>query len=345
MSTTTTSRRRGRGGLVAVAALTLLVTAACGSSDSGSDDGGGSSAGGEAKIFVIGGKSDDSFWSKVKRGVDDAAVVVEKNGGSVTFLGPKNYDNLGPDAAKLIESAVSQNATAIIAPDWVPDAQDAALKNVVSKDIPLWIYNSGGIEAADEVGAVNYVGTDEVVAGKAGGEFLGEEGLKNVLCINTLPGTANVDARCDGIADGIESSGGSSKQLSLPSSQFGDKTAVAQAIKAALLKDKDIDAVVTIGVVDADSAVSALEQADLRDKVKLGTFDTDDTTLNLVKDGTLMFAIDQQPYMQGYLAVSMASSYVKYGLDMPQRPILTGPAIIEKDNVAAALAGAKAGVR
>lgn len=54
-----------------------------------------------AKIFVIGGKPDDPFWSIVKRGAEDAGKVVQAEGGSVTWLGPQNYDNLGVDAAEL----------------------------------------------------------------------------------------------------------------------------------------------------------------------------------------------------------------------------------------------------
>ena len=84
---------------------------------------------------------------------------------------------------------------------------------------------------------MNYIGSDDSEAGKAGGGFFGEQGVKKVLCVNTLPGAANSEARCDGIAEGIKSSGGTSKQLPLPSSNFGNPTAIAQAVKAALLKD------------------------------------------------------------------------------------------------------------
>src|SRR5580698_11472116 len=73
-----------------------------------------------AKIFVIGGKADDPFWSKVKKGADDAGKVAKAEGGSVTWLGPQNYDNLGVDAAELIRQAIAQGADAIVGPDWVP---------------------------------------------------------------------------------------------------------------------------------------------------------------------------------------------------------------------------------
>lgn len=342
-----------RGAVAAVATAAVLFISACNSGspsgageDTDANTGSGAVAGkGGSAIFVIGGKSDDPFWSKVKRGVDDAAKVVQAQGGSVTFLGPQNYDNLGPDAARLIDSAISQGAAAIIAPNWVPEAEDAAFKRAAGKGIPLIVYNAGGIESANKLGALNYVGSDEIAAGKAGGEFLGKNGAKSVLCVNTVPGASNTEARCRGIAEGIKASGGTSKQLPMPSSNFGNPTAVTQGVKAALLKDESIDAVVTISTQDADSAASAIQQAGVADRVKLGTFDMDESQLSRIKGGTQLFSIDQQPYMQGYLAVSLANGYLKYGLELPQRPLLTGPAIISADNVDSAIAGAKAGVR
>jgi simple sugar transport system substrate-binding protein len=347
VSLTTSRAGRTRAALVAASITTLMVTSACGADDGDTDnsDNNSSTSGDGPAIFVVGGKADDPFWSRVKRGADDAAEVVKAGGGSVTWLGPKNYDNLGPDAAKLVETALSQGADGVVGPDWVPDAQDAAFEKVVSGGIPLVIYNAGGQDAADKLGAINYVGSDEFTAGQAGGEFFGESGQTNVLCVNTLPGAANTEARCEGIADGISGSGGTSTQLPLPSSKFGDPTAVSQAIKAALLEDDSIDGVATISAGDATSAASAIKQGDMGEKVALGTFDLDPDQLDRIKDGSQLFAIDQQPYMQGYLAVSMLYANIQWGLELPQKPLLTGPAIISADNVDLVIAGAEAGVR
>ena len=92
-----------------------------------------------AKIFVVGGKPDDPFWSKVKKGADEAGKVAELTGGSVVWLGPATYDNLGPDAAKLIRTALSQSPSAIVGPDWVPEAMDDAFKEVVAALLPTII--------------------------------------------------------------------------------------------------------------------------------------------------------------------------------------------------------------
>lgn len=298
-----------------------------------------------AKIFVIGGKADDPFWSKVKKGADDAGKVAELTGGSVTWLGPQNYDNLGPDAAKLIRTALSQNPSAVVGPDWVPEAMDDAFKEVVAAGVPLIIYNSGGMDAAKRLGALNYVGNEEYPAGLGGGEYFGGKGSKNVLCVNTLPGATNTEDRCKGIADGIAKSGGKSSQLPLPSSSFGNPTAVAEAIKAALLKDDTIDGLITISAGDANSAANAIMQANAGEKVKLASFDMDETGLQRIKDGTQLFSIDQQPYLQGYLAVSLLNGHVNYGLDLPTKPVLTGPGIVDASNVDKTIAGAAAGAR
>lgn len=79
-----------------------------------------------ADIAVIAGKPDDTFWQPVKWGVDDARKVVELTGGTVTFMQLANYDNLGPDAANLIRTAVSQGVDGIVIADWVPDAMNDA---------------------------------------------------------------------------------------------------------------------------------------------------------------------------------------------------------------------------
>jgi simple sugar transport system substrate-binding protein len=298
-----------------------------------------------AKIFVIGGKPDDAFWAKVKKGVDDAGLVVKATGGSVVWLGPQTYDNLGPDSAKLIRTALSQHPDAIVGADWVPNAMDDAFKEVVAAHVPLIIYNSGGMDAAKRLGAVNYVGNDEYAAGVGGGQYFSSHGAKSVLCVNTEPGQTNIEDRCRGMADAMVKGGGKSTELPLPVSDNGNPTAVAQAVKAALLKDKTIDGVVTIGVADASASASAIAQAAVGDKVKLASFDMDEDALKRIKAGTQLFAIDQQPYLQGFLSVALLNGLVEYGLDLPTKPILTGPGIVDASNVDATMGGAVAGAR
>jgi simple sugar transport system substrate-binding protein len=296
-------------------------------------------------IAVVGGKADDPFFAKVKKGIDDGALVVETHGGTVNYLMLQTYDNIGGDAANLIRTAISQGASVIAAPNWVPDTQDEAYKAALAAGIPVLLYNAGGGDKAKELGAINYIGNEEYPAGLAGGEYFGSHGQKNVICVNTVPGAQNLEDRCKGISDGITKSGGVSTQLPLPASSFGDPTAVAEAIKATLLKDPTIDGVVAISAGDANSAATGIEQAGMTGKVALASFDMDETGLQRIKDGTQLYAIDQQPWLQGFLAVTMADAYVNYGLDLATTPVLTGPGIVDASNIDATIAGAGAGYR
>ena len=298
-----------------------------------------------AKIAVIGGKADDPFFAKIKKGIDDAAVVVKAHGGSVNYLQLQTYDNIGGDAANLIRTAISRHASVIAAPDWVADSEDEAYKAATAAGIPVMLYNAGGGDKAKELGAINYIGNEEYPAGVAGGAYFAAHGSKNVICVNTVPGAGNLEARCKGISDGIAKSGGRSAQLPLPASSFGNPTAVAEAIKATLLKDSSIDGVVTISAGDADSAANGIQQAGRTAKVKLGSFDMNETNLERIKDGTQMFAIDQQPWLQGFLAVSLSDGFVNYGLKTATPTILTGPGIVDTSNIDATINGAKAGYR
>ena len=105
-----------------------------------------------------------------------------QEGGSVTWLGPQDYDNLGVDAAELIRQAISQGADAIVGPDWVPQAMDPAFEEVVKHKIPLIIYNAGTVQTAEQLGAMNYIGSDPYQSGLAGGEYFASHSLKNAVC-------------------------------------------------------------------------------------------------------------------------------------------------------------------
>ncbi len=298
-----------------------------------------------ADIYVIGGKPDDPFWSRVKKGAEDAGAVAEAQGGSVTWLGPQNYDNLGPDAAELIRQAIDQGADAIVGPDWVPEAMDPAFKAVVDAGIPLVIYNAGGIDAADRLGAMNYVGAVDYKSGYAGGEYLGNAGHKNGACVNTLPGAANIEAFCNGFNDGIKAAGGTGTVLQLPATAFGDATAVAQAVRAHLLQNPDIDAMFAIGDGDTNATVSGIAQAGKAGQVHVCGMNFNDSILANIQAGTQACAVDQQGYQQGFFAVSILNNFVNYGVTIPTREILTGPGIVDASNVEQVIAGVEAGAR
>ena len=101
--------------------------------------------------------------------------------------------------------------------------------------------------------------------------------------------------------------------MPLPATSFGSATAVAQAVRANLLQ--------------------------------LCGINFDETILENIKSGKQACAIDQQGYLQGYLAVALLNGHVNYGLQVPICEIPTGPGITDTAKLEATAAGLKAGTR
>lgn len=293
-------------------------------------------------IAVIAGSVEDAFMDKIKKGVDDATLVVEANGGSVQYLRTQNYENFGPDLVTLINQAVAQGVDGIAIPVWVPDAQIPALNMAAEEGIVIMQYNSGLPVKAD-IGAINYFGSDEYEAGFGGGKYLAEKGAKHILCHIQVPGAINLTERCKGVTDGAGEAGAKVTVLETPPNLDGDVTGTAEALKAEFIGDDSIDAMVSTADFGAAAGANAVEQTGA--EVMVSAFDFSPASLDRISAGTQAMAIDQQPYLQGFLATSMLFSHLKYGTEISTDPVLTGPAIIDADNVDAVKAGAALGAR
>ncbi len=102
---------------------------------------------------------------------------------------------------------------------------------------------------------------------------------------------------------------------------------------AKLQSDDAIDSVVTLGAPFAATAVQSAEQAG--SDAEIDTFDLNTKVIDGLQDGSVGFAVDQQPYLQGYEAVDLLWLH-RYNSDMlgGGRPVLTGPQILTKKDAA-----------
>ncbi|WP_138471486.1 substrate-binding domain-containing protein [Poseidonocella sp. HB161398] len=298
-----------------------------------------------ADLFVIGGKPDDPFWTIVRRGAEDAAAMVEAQAGSVTWLGLDSYDNLGADAAALIREAVARGADGLVAPDWQPEVMDPAFREAAAAGIPFVIYNAGGREAADRLGALAYIGSDNAGNGEAAGRYFADHGFTRAVCINTLPGLANIREMCDGMAAGLAAHGGQGEMLVLEEGSFGDRSLVSDAVKAHLLANPQVTGVFAIGNFDAGAVDEAIIRAGKAGRVKFGGTNLDGPALAGIRAGSQLFAVDQQGYLQGVLGVTLLNAHVNFGLTLPEGQILTGPGLVDLSNIDLVERGISRGAR
>ena len=284
-------------------------------------------------IAVTHGQASDPFWSIVKNGMTKAA---EDSGVTLDYRAPETFDMV--QMAQLIEAAVNQKPAGIVVSNPDPDALGPAIEKAVAAGIPVISMNSG-VDAVQKLGIRLHVGQEERAAGKAAGERFAGEGLKNVLCVNQEVGNAGLDQRCEGLTEGL--TGG--KVTVLPTTS--DPAEIEAKIQAALTSDPTVDGILGLSApLVGEPAVAVVQKMGLGDKVKVGTFDMSAGYLQSVADGKADFAIDQQPYLQGYLPVTFLALNARNGL-MPAGNVASGPSFVTQDTAAKVIDGASKGIR
>lgn len=316
-----------RRGAAALFATGLLAAVATGCSPTASQNAGGASTqSSNIKVVVVSGPLSDPFFGAMKSGAEQAGKDLGVN---VQYTAPQDLKNLAADLSRLQDAAVAGKPSAVVASEFLPDAQDPGLKKMVESGIPVVFMNAG--PNWESLGGVTYIGEDPSVVGQQAGKELSGKGAKKVLCVNHVPGNPTLDARCQGMDQAVRAAGGTTQVLNIPADQSTNPTAVSNAISGALRADASIDGVFTLGSSVAENAVNAVAAAGV--KATVGTTDLSKNVLDMVQSGKLSFTVDQQPYLQGYYSVLAAVQKVKLGLQ-PIGKVGTSPLMITQDNVA-----------
>ncbi len=285
---------------------------------------------------VVHGQAADPFWSVVKNGMDDAG---EDMGVNVNFQAPDTFDMVV--MSQLIDAAVATNPDVFIISNPDPAALGRAVSGIIGADIPLISINSGS-DVFDEIGALTHVGQTEFEAGLGAGKRMAAAGVTRALCVNQEIGNVALDLRCEGFTQNIEAAGGTVDVLAV---DLADPTDAQQRMENSLASS-DIDGVLTLGPTGAAPALKAFEELDLFDSVKLATFDLSPDVLQAIVDGKMLFAIDQQQYLQGYLPIVFLVKFLET-LSFPGGggPVLTGPGFVTADTAAEVIELSAQGIR
>lgn len=282
-------------------------------------------------VVVVHGQASDPFWSVVKNGVDEAQKVT---GATVEYRAPATFDMV--EMAQLIDAAVASKPDGLVVS--VPDAAALgdSIKNAVASGIPVISMNSGS-DVREQLGILVHVGQTEFEAGEGGGKKMKEAGVTKAICVNQEVGNVALDLRCEGFAKGL---GADVKVVAVSM----DPTETQSAVKAQFAANPDINGVLALGPVASEPTLAALEQLDMLAKVKFGTFDLSPSVLEAIRDGKMLFAIDQQQFLQGYLPIELLNLYHKYGV-MPAGTVMTGPGFVTKDTAAQVIDLSAKGIR
>jgi simple sugar transport system substrate-binding protein len=319
------SRRSLRA--VALLGAAAVVLTACSSqggapaSSGGAPAAGGGDTSGANLTFqmITHEQAGDTFWDKIRAGAQDAAKA---HGITLQYSNNEN----GPEQATLVQNAIDSKVSGIAVTLSSADAVVPVVEKAVAAGIPVVAFNQG-IDQYKEAGAKMYFGSDETLAGKtAGQKIAAEDPGGKTLCIIQAQGSVALEARCAGVKAGFANT----ENLQV---NGADQPSVQATIQAKLTQDPSITHIVTLGAPIASAALAA--QAQSSNTAKLITFDLNSDVAQAIQDGKLEFAVDQQPYVQGYMSVTALWMNITNGNDMGGGgPVLTGPSLVDNTNIA-----------
>ncbi|WP_375388141.1 substrate-binding domain-containing protein [uncultured Amnibacterium sp.] len=318
--------RRSRRGLpIAAAAAAALVLAGCTANSPSTSGSSGLYKG--IRIDFVSGPLNDPTFPPMYAGAMQAGKDL---GVKVKWI-PIDEANIEQTSVTTMDTAIADKPDAIVVGDFITSAVDPQIKKAIAAEIPVYVDQSGR-DNWEADGAFGYIGPDPQKIGDVAGAELARQGAKSILCVNNIPDNPYLATVCAATKEGARSKGATSTVLNLAAADNNDPTKNSASIGAYLKTHPDIDGIMTLGPQHGNEASSGAKAAVPDRKIRIGVLGTNKAGLQAVKDGTLAFALDEQPYLDGYYGVLAAVQYVKFGLH-PIGQVVTGPHLINSENI------------
>lgn len=279
-------------------------------------------ADGERFVLISHAPDSDSWWNTIKNAVKQAGEDLNV---TVQYRNPTTGDLA--DMARIVEQAIASKPDGLIVTIADYDLLKGPISSAVKRGIPVVTINTGSQKQSESLGAMMHVGQPEYDAGFGGGKKAAAAGVKSFLCVNHyMTNPMSVD-RCQGFADALGVELG--KQMI---DSGTDPSEIQAKVEAYLRSNPDTEAILTLGPTSAHPTLRALNKLKNKDSYYFVTFDLSGEIAAAIKDGTINAAIDQQPYLQGYIPVVFLTLNARYGLSAANH-INSGPGFITKDNI------------
>ncbi|MCX5494419.1 substrate-binding domain-containing protein [Kaistia dalseonensis] len=276
-------------------------------------------------VFVTHGQANDNYWTVVKNGLTAAAAAI---GAKVDYQAPTTFDVV--KMGQMIEAATASKPDGLVVT--IPDAAalEAPIKAAKAAGIPVAVIDTG-LEQVKPWGLDLYIGGGaEYPNGLNAGKLLGKSGVKVAMCVNHEVGNVSQDERCRGLTDGLKETGGKVEVVAVTL----DPTEATRRVEAFMSSHKDVDGMVLLGTSLVGPMLSMLDERGMAGKLKIGVFDLSPEVLDAISAGTILFGLDNQQVLMGYLPVAVLTAKAMFGT-IPTDNIITGPMLVTKDTAQA----------
>ncbi|MGE5623554.1 MAG: substrate-binding domain-containing protein [Methanocella sp.] len=279
----------------------------------------------------------DPFWAVVQRGVQDAGKQL---GVKAVFQGPASHNV--PEQVNMFKAAVAAGAAGIATTISDPKAWAGPIADARDQGIAVVAINvKEPPEFKAPIPYMAYIGMDEYEAGKtiarrAAGKLPAKSRV--VVAIHQ-PGHVGLEARAKGIKEVLEARGAVVEKLDITE----DPTQAIGILRSYLKAHADTKAIITLGPLGLIPTIKMAREDGLKGKVLIESFDLDPVTCDAIRGGFVDSSVDQQQYLQGYMAVVQLYLYAKYGLEPADYDTARG--LVTAQNVDLVQDLVKAGVR
>ncbi|HKU30310.1 substrate-binding domain-containing protein [Arthrobacter sp. NyZ413] len=271
----------------------------------------------------------DTFWDIVRKGAEEAS---SKDNVDLLYTS----DPEAGRQAQLVQQAIDQKVDGIAVTLATPDALKDVLKKAEDAGIPVVSLNAGE-DVSAQLGAFTHFGSNEKLAGEAVGTKLAAQGFKHPICVIQQQGHVGLEARCAGVKAKVPGT-----EVLYVNGQ--DMTSVQSTATAKLQASKDADVIIGLGAPITLTLLKSV--ADASSSAKVASFDLNADLAQKIVDGSVLFTVDQQPWLQGYMSVDALWQAKRGGFKLGGgQPVLTGPTIVDKSNASDVLKFAQQGVR
>ncbi|MBA7563327.1 hypothetical protein ES708_04982 [subsurface metagenome] len=255
----------------------------------------------------------DPYWKKMQLGAEAASALYPDL--KMNFIGPDafNFEQF----MNMLSAAIVSKPDGLIVPVCNPIGMDEILRNAIKKGLPVLAVDSADDRApAERIPYMSYVGENSYLGGiMAADEILKVFRPKRAIYGNHTPGATNLTARGNGFLDVMKEKGIPAEALDITP----DPVKGTEILVSYLKRNPDTDCVFTANILFANALIVRLEEEGMKPgiNVKTCTFGLDDQTLGFMEEDKIMFSIDEQPYLQGYLSTIFMYLHLKYKFTPP----------------------------
>jgi len=273
------------------------------------------------------------FWKVVEKGTTDADALYPDL--KVTYSGPEVYDF--EKFMALVEAAIAAKPDGLIVTITSHEALDEPLRRAIKMGIPVIAINAMDPRSdAEKIPYLTYIGEDHYGMGALVAremiKMMKEKGVepKRAVYGNHHPGAFHIEQRAQGFVDTAKAAGIPAEQIDVTA----DPVQGSELLIAYLKANPDTNMVQPSGTPHSEAFVvrATEEKYKLGEELFVATIDLSPKVLDHIEEGKMLFAADQQQYLQGYLSVVNMYLYLKYGF-VPAPLISTGEAAATADLV------------